>query len=56
MLKLIGRALISPIFGVDFPITWLTDQMVSLITSWKDLAYTICYYSALDLGPNAKIT
>lgn len=49
MLKLIGKALISPITGVDFPIIWLTDQVVSLVTCFKDLAYTICYYSVLDL-------
>lgn len=49
MLKLIGRAILAPIFGVDFPITWLTDQVVSLVTSFKDLAYTICYYTSLDL-------
>lgn len=50
MLKLIGRSIIAPIFGVDFPIAWLTDQVVSLVTSFKDLAYTICYYSSLDLS------
>lgn len=49
MLKLIGRSIISPIAGVDFPIAWLTDQVVSLVTSFKDLAYTICYYTSLDL-------
>ena len=49
MLKLIGRSIIAPIAGVDFPITWLTDQVVSLVTCFKDLAYTICYYSSLDL-------
>ena len=44
MLKLIARVIISPIMGVDFPIVWLTDQMVSLVTSFKDFAYSICYY------------
>lgn len=49
MLILIGRSIISPIIGVDFPIAWFTDQMVCLITCFTDLAYAICYYAVLDL-------
>lgn len=49
MLKLIGRSIISPITGVDFPIAWFTDQMVCLITCFTDFAYALCYYTTLDL-------
>lgn len=49
MLKLIGRTLISPIIGVDFPVCWVADHITSLVTSFQDAAYAICYYSALNL-------
>lgn len=49
MLKLIGRTIISPITGVDFPVAWLADQLTSLVTSFQDVAYTFCYYGTLDL-------
>ena len=42
-------SLLSPFLGVTFPVIWLTDQLVSLVTPFKDFAYTICYYSLLDL-------
>ena len=41
---------ISPFIGVTFPVIWLTDQLVSLVTPVKDFAYTICYYSELNLN------
>ena len=40
---------LSPFFGVTFPVIWLTDQLVSLTNPFKDFAYTICYYTLLDL-------
>jgi hypothetical protein len=48
MFKLIVNTVISPFSKVNFEIGWITDQLVSLITPLKDLAYTICYYWHLD--------
>lgn len=47
-IKLMVNAVLSPLFGVTFPIIWMTDQLVSLITPLKDFAYTICYYTQID--------
>jgi hypothetical protein len=41
-------SLLSPFRGVTFPITWMTDQAVSMAVPLKDLEYTICYYTELD--------
>jgi hypothetical protein len=43
--KLIFKSMLSPLLGVTFPIIWLTNQVVSLITPLKDFAYTICFYT-----------
>jgi hypothetical protein len=43
-LKLALKSVLAPFLGVSFPVIWMTDQLVSLITPLKDLAYTICYY------------
>jgi hypothetical protein len=48
ILRLLGQSLLSPFTGVTFPISWLTDQFVSLIIPLKDVAYTVCYYTRLD--------
>jgi hypothetical protein len=50
MFKLIFTSLIAPFYIVDFPIIWMTDQFVSLITPFRDLAYTICYYAVIDFS------
>ena len=50
--KLIFKSMISPLVGVTFPIVWLTDQVVSLITPLKDFAYTVCYYTEIDFSTN----
>jgi hypothetical protein len=47
-LKLVVRSIISPFIGVIFPVVWMTDQVVSLVTPLKDFAYTICYYTQID--------
>lgn len=48
------RSLASPIIGVDFTITWMTDQWISMATPLRDLAYTACYYTRLDFR-NIKV-
>lgn len=48
ILKLLLRIIVSPFVGVPFVIAWGTDQLLSLITPFEDLAYTICYYFSLD--------
>lgn len=47
--KMALTSALSPFFGVTFPVIWMTDQLVSLVTPFKDFAYTICYYTLLDL-------
>lgn len=49
MWKLIGRSLVGFLMGVDFPVIWMTDQFISLVNPFKDFAYTICYYSQMNL-------
>ena len=49
--KMFLISVISPFIGVTFPVIWLTDQVVSLVTPFQDFAYTICYYTILDLYP-----
>lgn len=46
--KMLLISLLSPFIGVTFPVIWLTDQVVSLVTPFQDFAYTICYYTHLD--------
>lgn len=48
-LKLILISIGAPLLGVTYPVIWLTDQSVSLVSPLKDLAYTICYFTQLDL-------
>lgn len=43
-LKVAIKSIIAPLFGVTFPVIWMTDQLISLITPFRDFAYTICYY------------
>jgi hypothetical protein len=52
-LKLALKSILAPVLGVPFPVIWMTDQLVSLITPLKDLAYTICYYEYLIGGSHA---
>jgi hypothetical protein len=47
-LKLILTSILSPFIGVIFPVIWMTDQVVSLVTPLKDFAYTVCYYTEID--------
>jgi hypothetical protein len=46
-LKVAIKSLFAPFLGVTFPVIWMTDQLVSLITPFKDFAYTICYFIGL---------
>ena len=46
--KLVLKSLFSPFLGVIFPVIWMTDQAISLVTPLKDFAYTICYYQNID--------
>lgn len=48
-LKLVIISICAPILGVTYPVIWFTDQTVSLVSPLKDLTYTICYYTQLDL-------
>lgn len=50
ILKLFLKIIISPILGVPFVVTWATDQLLSLLTPFQDMVYTICYYSAQDFS------
>lgn len=47
-IKLAFKSLFAPFFGVPFPVIWMTDQIISLVTPFKDLAYTICSYISLS--------
>lgn len=47
-IKILLRIIVSPLVGAPFVIVWATDQLLSLITPFEDLAYTICYYTSLD--------
>jgi hypothetical protein len=49
MWKTIGLCVIAPLYQVNFPIIFTTDQFISLVNPLKDFAYTICYYTVLDL-------
>lgn len=54
--KLILISILSPFLGVPFEVVWMTDQVVSLVTPLKDFAYTICYYTQLDLNAETDPT
>ncbi len=49
-MKLIFKCIFSPYLGVEFIIVWMTDQWISLVTPFRDLSYTICYYNQLDFS------
>ncbi len=54
MFKLMFSAVVAPFYRVNFAIVWITDQFVSLITPLKDFAYTICYYTHLNLNEDPR--
>lgn len=39
------RIVASPFIGVPFVVTWATDQLLSLITPFEDMVYSICYFT-----------
>lgn len=47
--KTILKSIVAPVTGVDFPVIWTTDQFISLVNPLRDMAYTACYYTQLDL-------
>lgn len=49
MWKIIVLCIVAPFRGVTFPLVWTTDQFISLVNPLKDFAYTVCYYTQLDL-------
>ena len=48
------KALVSPLCGVVVRDVMIVAQWISLITPLRDLSYTFCYYTVLDL--EAEIT
>lgn len=48
-------SVLSPFRGVTFPVTWMTDQAVSMAVPLKDLEYTICYYTELDFKSSNNV-
>lgn len=52
MWKMLGLSFISICNGAEFPVIWTTDQIISLVSPFKDLAYTFCYYTQMDLSRN----
>jgi len=54
-MKLILISALSPIIGVPFEVVWMTDQLISLVTPFKDFAYTICYYQNTDFSQTNDI-
>jgi hypothetical protein len=49
-LKLVGTTLLSPVIGNEFVHNWAADQAISLATPFRDLGYTVCYYTQLDFA------
>jgi hypothetical protein len=45
LLTVLARAFFSPFFHSMFAANWLTDQLISLLSPFKDFYYTICFYS-----------
>jgi hypothetical protein len=41
---LLKECLIPPFVPTTFPISWLTDQLISLTGPIRDFEYTICYF------------
>jgi hypothetical protein len=50
MLKLVLKCFLAVFRGVDFPIIWMTDQWISMITPLRDLSYTVCFYTKIDFS------
>jgi hypothetical protein len=50
LFKTLIKIILSPIVGVVFMTTWATDQLVSLLTPFQDLIYTVCYFTSLDFA------
>ena len=48
--KLAFISIFSPFLGVTFPVIWMTDQVISLVTPLKDFGYTVCYYQHIDFN------
>ena len=46
--KLALISIVSPFRGVTFPVIWMTDQVISLVTPLKDFGYTVCYYQHIN--------
>lgn len=44
MWNLIIKCFKQPFLPMSFPISWLTDQLISLVGAFKDLEYTLCYW------------
>lgn len=40
---------------MPFEVVWMTDQLVSLVTPFKDFAYTICYYQNIDFSSSFSV-
>lgn len=55
-IKLALKSILAPFLGVTFPVIWMTDQLVSLVTPLKDMAYTICYYRHLIIEKEADLS
>lgn len=55
ILTLFGKIFISPFIGVPFVIGWATDQLLSLITPFEDMVYSVCFYTSLDFT-DTKVT
>lgn len=56
MFKIAFKSVFAPCFGVTFPVIWMTDQVISLITPFKDFAYTICYFNNIATDISANIS
>lgn len=46
--KTIGQIFFSPLFPITPAVVWFTDQMLSLVISVEDFAYTFCYFIRFD--------
>lgn len=50
LLKLMGKCFVAFCYGVDFPIAFMTNQWISMITPIRDLTYSVCYYLQVDFN------
>ena len=48
MLRVILKTLLAPAFTVDFPQTFLADQLNSLVEVFLSLEFTVCFYTSPD--------